>query len=195
LKEGLEAEPPGAEATTAPSAADDPKALQRRVLRLAGPVIGENLLETMLGIVDTLLVAGLGAAAIAGVGTGQQMTFFLLAVLSALSVGNSVLVAQAVGAGRLEQAGVLARQSLVWSVLLSVPLAILGVAFAKPLVALFGVPGDVAHVASGYFRVTMGTVVVVIALVIGGGVLRGAGDSKTPMVVTAIANVVNAALA
>ncbi len=41
-------------------------ATRRRVLGLAWPVIGENLLETLLGIVDTLLVAGLGAVAIAG---------------------------------------------------------------------------------------------------------------------------------
>src|SRR3954449_5139045 len=38
----------------------DRTARQRRVIGLAGPVIGENLLETMLGIIDTVLVAGLG---------------------------------------------------------------------------------------------------------------------------------------
>jgi putative MATE family efflux protein len=53
----------------------------------------------------------------------------------------------------------------------------------------------VARIASAYFQVTMGTVVVVVALIIGGGVLRGAGDSKTPMMVTAVANVVNVILA
>ena len=76
---------------------EEPAALRRRVLGLAWPVIGENLLETLLGIVDTALVAGLGTAAIAGVGTGLQIMFFLLAALSALSVGSSILVAQAIG--------------------------------------------------------------------------------------------------
>ncbi len=174
---------------------EEPAALRRRVLALAWPVIGENLLETLLGIVDTALVAGLGTAAIAGVGSGLQIMFFLLAALSALSIGSSILVAQAVGAQEPKRASRLARQSLLWSVLLSVPLAALGLGLARPLIGLFGMAPEVLRIGVGYFQVTMGTVVVLVALIIGGGVLRGAGDSRTPMVVTAIANVLNGALA
>lgn len=168
---------------------------QRRVLGLAWPVIGENLLETLLHIVDTVLVAGLGAVAIAGVGTALQVMFFLLAALSALSVGSSVLVAHAIGAGNLRRASDLARQSLLWSVVLSVPIALGGVLLSNPVIALFGVEPEVARVAVDYLRVSMGTVVVLVALLIGGGVLRGAGDSRTPMLVTGIANVLNVGLA
>src|SRR3954454_2092874 len=162
----------------------------RRVLGLAWPVIGENLLETLLGIVDTLLVAGLGTAAIAGVGSGQQLMFFVLAALSGLSVGSSIVVAQAVGAKDPARAGRFARQSLLWSVIISVPLALLGVTFAGPIVGIFGMEPEVAQIGVAYFQVTMGTAVVLVALIIGGGVLRGAGDSRTPMMVTAIANVI-----
>lgn len=174
---------------------EEPGALRQRVLGLAWPVIGENLLETLLGIVDTALVAGIGTAAIAGVGSALQIMFFLLAALSALSVGSSILVAQAIGARDPKRANGIARQSLVWSVLLSVPLALIGLVLARPLIGLFGTAPEVAHIGVTYFQVTMGTVVVLVALIIGGGVLRGAGDSRTPMVVTAIANVLNGALA
>src|SRR5215212_5199117 len=177
------------------AASAEARALRKRVWGLAAPVIGENFLETLLGIVDTLLVAGLGAVAIAGVGSGLQILFFLLSALSALSVGSAILVAQAVGAGDLARAGRLARQSLLWSLLSSVPLALLGLALAGPLIAIFGLAPDVAAIGVSYLQVTMGTVVVLVALVIGGGVLRGAGDSRTPMLVTALANVVNVALA
>lgn len=163
----------------------------RRVFNLAWPVIGENFLETMLGIVDTFLVARLGAAAIAGVGSSLQVMFFVIAALSALSVGSSVLVAQAVGAQRLERASHLARQSIVWSVGFSVPLALTGFFLADQILAVFGLEPDVAVIAGEYLRVTMGTVVVLVVLFIGGGVLRGAGDSRTPLQVTAVANVVN----
>lgn len=187
MLEDLESEPP-----TVP---EEPAALRRRVLALAWPVIGENLLETLLGIVDTALVAGLGTAAIAGVGSALQIMFFLLAALSAVSIGSSILVAQAIGARDTERANRLARQSLLWSVLLSVPLALIGLALARPLIGLFGMVPEVARIGVGYYQVTMGTVVTLVALMIGGGVLRGAGDSRTPMVVTAIANVLNVALA
>lgn len=174
---------------------EEPAALRRRVFGLAGPVIGENLLETLLDIVNTVLVAGLGTAALAGVGSGLQIMFFVLAALAALSVGNSILVAQAVGAGDLRHASRLARQSLVWSVILSAPLALVGFGLAGPIIGVFGLAPEVERIGVGYLRVAMGTVVVLVALLIGGGVLRGAGDSRTPMVVTAIANVVNVGLA
>lgn len=172
-----------------------PQTLRRRVLNLAWPVIGENMLETMLDIVNTILVAGLGTAALAGVGSGLQIMFFLLAALAALSVGSSILVAQAVGARALDRAGRLARQSLLWSLILSIPLALVGWSLAGPIIGLFGLEPDVAKIGTGYLQVTMGTVVVLVALLIGGGVLRGAGDSRTPMIVTAIANVLNLGLA
>ena len=173
----------------------EPRALRRRVLGLAGPIIGENFLETMLGIIDTWLVAGLGAIALAGVGSALQVMFLLIAALSALAVGNAVLVAQAVGARDLARAGQLGRQSLMWSVIFSIPLAIGGLLFSAPLIGIFGLEPRVAQVGTQYLHVTMGTVVVLVGLFIGGGVLRGAGDSRTPMLVTAFANVVNVALA
>src|SRR5262245_7887390 len=169
--------------------------LRRRVLGLAGPVIGENFLETLLGIVDTLLVAGLGAVAIAGVGSALQIMFFLISALSALAIGSSVLVAQAVGAGDTAQAGRLGRQSLLWSVLFSIPLSVLGFLLSGPIINLFGLEPQVAAIGTHYLQVTMGTVVVLVALFIGGGVLRGAGDARTPLRVTALANLLNVALA
>lgn len=172
-----------------------PRDIRRRVVSLAGPVIGENLLETLLGVVDTMLVAGLGTAALAGVGSALQVMFFLISALSALAIGSAVLVAQAVGAASTERASQLARQSLLWSVLLSIPLALAGLLLSGPIMALFGLEPEVAQIGTEYLQVTMGTVVVLIGLFIGGGVLRGAGDSRTPMVVTAIANVLNVGLA
>ena len=166
----------------------EPRALRRRVLGLAWPVIGENFLETLLGVADTLLVAGLGAVAIAGVGSALQVMFLLISVLSALAVGNAVLVAQAVGARDLARAGQIGRQSLIWSVVFSIPLAIGGLLLARPIVAMFGLEPAVAAIGAQYLQVTMGTVVVLVGLFIGGGVLRGAGDSRTPMLVTAFAN-------
>ncbi|MFL5800163.1 MAG: MATE family efflux transporter [Roseiflexaceae bacterium] len=184
---------PEAPAQPAPSVAA--RAVRRRVWELAGPVIGENFLETLLGIIDTLLVAGLGAVAIAGVGSALQVMFFLISALSALAIGSAVLVAQAVGAGDTARAGLVGRQSLIWSVLFSIPLTFGGFLLSRPIIGLFGLEPQVAEIGVQYLQVTMGTVVVLVALFIGGGVLRGAGDSRTPLRVTALANLVNVPLA
>src|SRR4051812_5004133 len=127
--------------------------LRRRVWGLAGPVIGENFLETLLGIVDTLLVAGLGAVALAGVGSALQVMFFLISALSALAIGSSVLVAQAVGAGDTAHASRLGRQSLIWSVVCSIPLAVGGYLLSRPIIALFGLEPEVAAIGVQYLQV------------------------------------------
>src|SRR5438067_2476699 len=65
----------------------------RTVLRMAWPAIVENALHTLLGVVDTILVARLGTEAIAGVGAGFQWVFLFFSVLFGLSIGSVVLVA------------------------------------------------------------------------------------------------------
>lgn len=195
--DGMPATIEGAESLVAGLPHDDhaERPLGRRVLGLAAPVIGENLLQTLLGVVDTILVAGLGAAALAGVGTALQVIFVLIAALSALSVGASVLVAQAYGAGNLAEASRLARQALIWSVLVALPLALVGWPLVPVIIGLFGLQPDVAQVASSYLAVTIGTIVALTTSLIGGGVLRGVGDSRTPMLVTLLSNVLNVGLA
>jgi putative MATE family efflux protein len=100
-----------------------------------------------------------------------------------------------VGARDTARASQIARQSILWSGVLSIPLALVGFWLAGPIISIFGLDPDVAQIGTDYLRVAMGTGVVLVALLIGGGVLRGAGDSRTPMLVTLIANVVNVGLA
>lgn len=168
--------------------------MRRRVMKLAAPVIGENLLQTLLGIVDTILVAGLGVVALAGVGASLQVIFVLLAALSALSVGASVLVAQAFGANNMGEANRLARQSIIWSVLIAVPLTLLGLWLSPVIIAFFGLEPETAAIAADYLNVNLAAVVALTLMLLASGVLRGVGDGRTPMLVTLFANVVNVAL-
>lgn len=169
----------------------DEISLPRRVFNLAWPVISENFLQTLLGIVDTFMVATLGAAALAGVGASIQVMFFVIAALSAVSVGSSVLVAQAYGAKALDKATLLAKQSLVLSVLISIPLVLIGLFASGPIMSIFMMEPEVTAIGREYLQVTMGTVAVLTLLLLGGGVLRGLGDSRTPMLITLFANLIN----
>jgi multidrug resistance protein, MATE family len=181
-------------AAVAPALPDTPS-VRRRVLLLAAPVIGENLLQTMIGIVDTLFVSRLGTDALAGVGTSIQVMFLLISVLSAVVVGGSILVAHATGGHQFAEASRLARQVVVWGVLLAIPLSALGWRFAGALAGLFGATPTVTLIAGSYLRVVLGTLVVLVLAFACSSVLRGAGDTRTPLLCTAIANVVNAVAA
>jgi len=181
-----------------PSQLDAPRhepMTQRRVLALATPIIGENLLQTMVAAVDNFMVAHLGAAAIAGVGTGFEIVFFIISILSAIDIGATVLVSQAVGAGERHRANHLARQAIVCGILLAIPVSIAMYFAAPSIIALFGTESDVAAAASTYLQITAATSVALFLSFVCGAVLRGAGDSRTPLAAAVIANVVNVAVA
>src|SRR5215207_6077834 len=168
---------------------------QRRVLTLATPIIGENLLQTLVAAVDTFMVARLGAAAVAGVGIGFELVFFIISILSAIDIGATVLVSQAIGAGQQERANQLARQAIVWGVLLGIPVSI-GMFVAAPmLIGLFGAAPDVTAAATIYLQVTAATSIALFLSFVCGAVLRGAGDSRTPLQAAILANIVNVIVA
>jgi multidrug resistance protein, MATE family len=168
---------------------------QRRVLSLATPIIGENLLQTLVGAVDTFMVARLGAAAVAGVGTGFEIVFFIISILSAINVGATVLVSQAIGAGDQRRANQLSRQAIVWGLVLAFPVSV-GVYFAAgSIIGLFGTEPDVAEAATTYLQITAATSVALFLSFVCGAVLRGAGDSRTPLAAAVIANVINIVVA
>ncbi|HEX5500592.1 MAG TPA: MATE family efflux transporter, partial [Thermomicrobiales bacterium] len=72
--------PPHEPIVETPPAAPPEPMTQRRVLGLAMPIIGENFLQTLVGAADTFMVAHLGSAAVAGVGTSIEIVFFLIAI-------------------------------------------------------------------------------------------------------------------
>jgi MATE family multidrug resistance protein len=168
---------------------------QRRVLTLATPIIGENLLQTLVGAVDTFMVARLGAAAVAGVGIGFELVFFIISILSAIDIGATVLVSQAIGAGLQERANRLARQAIVWGLLLAIPVSIGMFVAAPTIIGLFGAAPDVTAAAATYLRVTAATSMALFLSFVCGAVLRGAGDSRTPLQAAILANIVNVIVA
>ncbi len=168
---------------------------QRRVLGLAMPIIGENFLQTLVGAADTFMVAHLGSAAVAGVGTSIEIVFFLISILSAIDIGATVLVSQAIGAGNRDGANRFARQAIVWGVLLAIPVSLAGFLAAPAVIHVFGAAPDVTAAAVTYLRVTAATSVALLLSFVCGAVLRGAGDSRTPLYAAVVANVVNVAAA
>lgn len=178
----------------APGSAWEPMT-QKRVLMLALPIIGENLLQVAVGAVDTLLVGRLGADAIAGVGIAFETVFLIIAILSAVTIGATVLVSQAIGSGNSERANQLARQSISWGIVLAIPLSILGYVLAPSAIGLFGVEADVAANAVEYLQITSACSVAILLSYLCGAVLRGAGDSRTPLKAAILANAVNVVLA
>lgn len=164
---------------------------RRRVLGLALPIMGENLLQTLVTATGTVLVGHLGKEQLAGVGTSSELVYFIVAMLISLDVGATVLVSQAIGAGRSSEANELARQAVVFGIIISIPISIGGFLLADRLVGFFNLEPSVAGYATTYLRITAASSLTMMLTFVSGAVLRGAGDSRTPLYAAVVANIVN----
>ncbi len=169
----------------------EPTSLNRQIIALAWPSLVENLLQTMLGAVDLMFVGQLGDVAIAGVGLGNQLMNLLVVLFFGLSVGNQALVARAIGANDRKDAQRTAKQSLIIAALLSIIIAVLGFPIGQFVIGLMGAAPDVTQLGTSFMGITSVFALSLGIMVIGGGTLRGAGDTRTPMLVTGFINVVN----
>jgi MATE family multidrug resistance protein len=173
----------------------DERKTSRLVLRMAWPAILENSLHTLLGIVDTILVARLGTDAVAGVGAGTQWLFLFVSVMFGVSTGSIVLVARSIGAGDAATANRAVRQSMLLGVALGLAFTLFGLVGADASMAVLGATGEVAAIGASYLRIVSYGGVATCCAVMASSLLRAAGDTRSPMVSTAIANVVNAVVA
>lgn len=173
------------------SSRDSTVSLNRELFRLAWPSLVENLLQTMLGVVDLIFVGQLGADAIAGVGLGSQLMFTLVVGFIGLSVGNQALVARAIGAGDRADAQRIAKQALILAAGLSIVVALLGFWMGDTVIGLMGATPEVTRLGGAFLRITSIFAFFIAIMTIGGGTLRGAGDTRTPMLITGTINLIN----
>ncbi len=184
------ARPPVARRSAVPESADR---VTRAVNELAWPVILENVFQTALGTANMIMVASLGATAIAGIGTATQILFVVQAAFGAVTTGTTVLIARFVGAGQDEEANFVTKQSLLLGLVLSLLFGVLGYYFSDEAIAVLGADAGVIAAGAGYLQVTTVTGTAMLGMFVISGALRGAGDTRTPMMVTGLINIVNIA--
>lgn len=181
--------------TTVPltAVAESPLMLAWTIWRLAWPVILTMSIESLVFLVDMLMVGRLGPQPVAGVGVATQILFAVNTVIFAVGTGTVAVVARCVGAGDVHQAGRVLGQSILAAVALVAAVVVPAYRFAPWIVARFGVDAEVAAIGFDYLRlVLLALPADAILLIIGFG-LRGAGDTRTPLLVGLVVAVVNVA--
>jgi putative MATE family efflux protein len=169
----------------------DPE-LDKEILKLAWPAIAETVLHTFIWVVDTAMVGRLGAQALSAVGLSGSVYWNVLWVFSAIAIGAMAVVARSVGAGDIRRATHAAGQALLISTVLGI-LFTAGTYFFAPLVfRLGGFEKDVSIMGVEYLRIVGAGSVLLVLTKVGAGILRGAGDTRTPMFVAICGNTINA---
>ncbi len=176
---------------TGPAGPAADASLRPGIWELAWPSILTNLLFAMVGIVSIKVVATLGPAAAAAVTVGNQVFFTLQAIMMAVSVGTTALVARAWGARDFDEAIRTTLSSLLLGVLVAVVLTLPVLVYAHELAALFGLGPDATELAGEFvFWLSLFNVAFAVNFIMSAA-LRAAGDARTPMWIGVATNLIS----
>ncbi|EFV74093.1 MATE family efflux transporter [Cytobacillus sp. FSL W8-0315] len=164
------------------------------ILILAVPAMIENILQTVVGFVDILFVSQLGLNAVTAVGIANTVLAVYIAIFMALGVGTSSLIARNIGAGDMEKAKSIARQSTSLSAILGLLFGLITLLFNEQLLRLMGAEGEVLQEGITYFKIVGVPSIFISLMFTFGSILRASGDTKTPMKVSWWINLIHIGL-
>ena len=187
-----------ADTTQAPDAADDAAAAEdatrvtgRQILALAIPALGALLAEPLFVLADSAIVGHLGPAQLAGLGTAGAALNTLVNVCIFLAYSTTAQVSRMIGAGRRLEGLARGIDGMYLAAGLGLLLAVVGVLGAGPIVRWLGVGAQAAPYATTYLRISSLGLPGMLLVLAATGLLRGLHNMRTPLLVAAIAAVVN----
>lgn len=161
---------------------------------LAWPAVVEQIMITLVQYVDTAMVGSLGSAATAAVGLTASTTWLFGGLFNAAAVGFSVQVAQHLGANRQPDAKKVTWQALQFVGVFGIIAALAGILLSFPLPRWLGADPAIQGDASLYFRIMACAMPFTLGSNMLSAVIRCAGDTRTPMILNVMINVLNICL-
>lgn len=165
----------------------------RMIRCLLIPVVLEQLLNSIMGTADTMMVSNVGSAAISAVSLVDSINILVIQAFSALAAGGAIVCAQYIGQQNQERANESARQVLFIITLISIVVSAICLGFKKPLLRLiFGsVEADVMRASEIYFFYTALSFPFIALYDAAASIFRAQDNTKGPMTISMISNIMN----
>ena len=163
----------------------------RRLIDYSLPAVFENILQTSVGFVDSVLIAKISLVAVSAVSLVNGVMAVYQAVFIALAVAVATVVSNAAGARASKAVSENVRQSIALSLMVGVILSILSLVLAHPILRAMGASGDILQQGIIFFRVIAGTSVLIVLMTVLGQLIRTAGQTRTPLTINLIVNILN----
>ena len=165
----------------------------RALKRLLVPLVIEQVLVMLVGMVDTVMVASAGEAAVSGVALVDMVNYLIITVMAALTTGGSVIISQYAGGRQPEQAERSAGQLMMVTLLLSAAILAVCLLGRDAILRLFfgSVEADVMAAAQTYFMITACSFPFLGIYDAGAALYRVMGKTSVTMYVSLAMNVVN----
>ena len=165
------------------------------LVRFMLPLIGGSIFQQLYNTVDFIFVGNcLDQTAAAAVGASATLITCTIGLFSGISVGTSVVAAQAIGAGNRERAEKALHSSVTFGLVGGLLLMTLGILFAPALLRLLRTPETVIPQAVTYIRIYLISIPMLIFYNMASGGLRSYGDSRSPFLVLVICGLLNVVL-
>lgn len=159
------------------------------------PVIIEQILNSFMGMADTMMVSNIGGTAVSAVSLVDSVNMLVIQVFSALATGAAIVCSQYLGSGDNEGCNKAARQVVFSVTVISVVIMIAGLITRVPLLRLvFGsVEPQVMQLCQTYFIMSAVSYPFLALFNAGSAFFRASGNSRLPMLVALVSNVFNVA--
>lgn len=166
---------------------------KRDLIKLLGPLIVEQILTVLVGMVDVVMVAAVGEAAVSGVALVDSISILIIQLLAALATGGAVVCSQYIGKQKLEAACHGAGQLILITVICSAIFAVIALLGGRHLLELiFGQAEEaVMNNAAVYFRITALSYLFLALYNSGAALFRSMGNSRVSMMASLVMNGIN----
>ena len=164
------------------------------IFSLAWPTMMEQLMQTAVQYIDTAMVGSLGTQATAAVGATSTVNWLVSSTIAALGIGFLAFVSQACGAGDSEKASRASSQAVLTVLICGLFFTALILGLSSNVPVWMQVDSDIQALTAKYFFILYTPMLFRTATIIFGTLLRAVGDSKTPMRVGVLVNIVNIVL-
>lgn len=169
--------------------------IPRLLLMFALPLLLGNLIQAAYSMVNRIWVGQfLHTDAFAAVTNTMQVTFILVALANGLTLGSSILISQFVGAKNWDGVRKVVQTSIPLLAVLSIVLMILGEIYAAPMLRIIKTPPESFILALNFMRIFLLSFPLIFIAILTTFMLRGVGDSVTPLIFQAVGVVINAIL-
>lgn len=168
---------------------------RRTLERLIFPMFVEQLLSVTMGMADTLMVSGVGEAAVSSVSLVDSINILIIQILSALATGGAVISSQYIGRRDGENARRSAAQLYTVLAVSTVTVMLLTLMLCRPILRLvFGqIDDDVMGFAQTYFIISALSYPFIGAYNAGAALFRARGNSRISMLASLVMNIINIA--
>lgn len=164
----------------------------RLILQFATPMLIGNVFQQLYNVVDSIIVGNfLGKEALAAVGASFPLLFMLISFVIGIASGSTIIISQYFGAKDINNVRRAIDTMWVFLFFASILITALGIVFSKVIFQLIRLPEDVMPQALLYFNVYMGGIILFFGFSATSAILRGLGDSKTPLYFLVIATITN----